>query len=122
MAQKVVSDLKELKNLSSEIKRLNTETKILRLKKKEIEDNIMEYLHEVDQPGVKYGDLVVLSKERNTRKRLKKKEKEENAILTLENMGVINAKEALQSILESMKGEEIVVESLQIKETKLQSL
>ena len=121
MAQKVVGDLKELKNLSSEIKRLNAETKVLRLKKKDIEDSIMEYLHEVDQPGVKYGDLVVLSKERNTRKRLKKKEKEDNAILTLENMGVINAKEALQSILESMKGEEIVVESLQIKETKLQS-
>lgn len=119
MAQKVVSDLKELKNLSTEIKRLNAETKVLRLKKKDIEERIMEYLHEVDQPGVKYGDLVVLSKERTTRKRLKKKEKEDNAIQTLENMGVMNPKEALQSILESMKGEETVVESLQIKETKL---
>lgn len=119
MAQKVVSDLKELKNVSSEIKRLNAESKVLRLKKKDIEERIMEYLHEVDQPGVKYGDLIVLSKERTTRKRLKKKEKEENAIGILEGMGVINAKEALTSILDSMKGEETTVESLQIKETKL---
>lgn len=120
MAQKVVDDLKELKNVSSEIKRLNMEIKLLRLRKKEIEDNIMEYLHTVDQPGVKYGDLVVLSKERTTRKRLKKKEKEENATGILEGMGVANPKEALQTILDSMKGEETVVESLQIKETKLQ--
>ena len=119
MAQKVVSDLKELKNVSSEIKRLNAEIKLLRLKKKDIEERVMEYLHEVDQPGVKYGDLVVLSKERTTRKRLKKKEKEENAVSVLENMGVTNPKEALQTILDSMKGEETVVESLQIKETKL---
>lgn len=119
MAQKVVSDMKELKNLSTEIKRLNAETKVLRLKKKDIEERIMDYLHEENQPGVKYGDLVVLSKERITRKRLKKKEKEDNAILTLENMGIVNAKDAFQSILESMKGEETVVESLQLKETKL---
>lgn len=119
MAQKVVSDLRELKNISSEIKRLNMETKLLRLKKKEIEDRIMDYLHTVDQPGVKYGDLIVLSKERTTRKRLKKKEKEENAVTVLENMGVMNPKEALHAILDSMKGEETVVESLQIKETKL---
>lgn len=119
MAQKVVSDLKELKNVSFEIKRLNSECKVLRLKKKDIEERIMEYLHEVDQPGVKYGDLVVLSKERTTRKKLKKKEKEENAIVVLESMGVVNAKEALANILDSMKGEETVVESLQIKDTKL---
>src|SRR6266404_2845613 len=110
MAQKVVSDLKELKNISSEIKRLNIEGKLLRLKKKDIEDRIMEYLHEVDQPGVKYGDLVVLSKERTQRKRLKKKEKEENAMAVLETMGISDPKTALDSILDSMKGEEIVVE------------
>jgi len=118
MAQKIVGDLKELKNLTSEIKRLNAESKLLRIKKKEIEERINEYLHTVDQPGVKYGDIVVLTKERTTRKRLKKKEKEEKGIAVLEEMGVVNAKEALNTILESMKGEEQVVESLQIKETK----
>lgn len=120
MTERVVDHLRDLKTVTTEIKRLNAQVKLLRIKKKEIEDSIMEYLHEVDQPGVKYGDLVVMHKERTTHKRLKKKEKEENAVSVLENMGVMNAKEALQTILESMKGEETVVESLQIRETKLQ--
>lgn len=119
MASKTVSDLKELKNITSEIKRLNAETKVLRLKKKDIEERITEYLREVDQPGVKYGDLVVLSKESVRRKRLKKKEKEDKAVAVLEEMGILDAKQALVTILDSMKGEEYIQESLQIKETKM---
>jgi len=119
MASKTVSDLKELKNITSEIKRLAAETKILRLKKKEIEERIMDYLQENDQPGVKYGELVVLSKESTKHKRLKKKEKEERAISVLEGMGIIDSKAAFDAILESMVGEEYVSQSLQIKETKL---
>ena len=119
MTQKVVSDLKELKNVVSEIKRLNIECKLLRLKKKELEDSIMEYLQVNDQPGVKYGELVVLSRERTTRKKLNKKEKETNAIEVLEGLGVIDARTAFSNILDSMKGEETVVTSLQIKENKL---
>ena len=119
MASKTVSDLKELKNISSEIKRLNSETKALRMKKKEIEERIFEYLKEQEQPGVKYGDIVVLSKESVRRKRLKKKEKEDNAIQVLEDMGILDAKTALTSILDSMKGAEYVSESLQLKESKI---
>ncbi len=94
------------------MKRLNIELKLLRLKKKIIEDKIKEYLHVNEQPGVKYGDLVVLSKERFARKKLKKQEREENAVVVLEGLGVNNAKEALKNILESMKGEKTIVESL----------
>lgn len=119
MASKTVADLKELKSISSEIKRLNADCKVLRLKKKEIEDRITEYLREENQPGVKYGDIVVLSKESVRRKRLKKKEKEEKAVAVLEEMGILDAKQALSTILDSMKGEEYILESLQIKETKM---
>lgn len=119
MSHIVVSDLKELKNISNELKRLSSESKVLRLKKKEIEDRIIDYLHKEEQPGVKYGDIIVLSKEKTTRRKLKKKEKEEKAMCVLEEIGISNTKEALDSILESMKGEEIVSESIQLKETKL---
>ena len=51
MAQKVIGDLRELKNISNEIKRMNLEMKVLRLKKKEIEERIIDYLHEAEQPG-----------------------------------------------------------------------
>ena len=79
----------------------------------------MNYLQEVDQPGVKFGDLVVLSKERTTHIRLKKKEKEENAIKVLEEIGVVNAHQTFQHMMDSMKGEETVVQSLQLKESKM---
>jgi hypothetical protein len=115
---KTVSDLRELKSITTEIKRLNAEMKLLRLKKKEKEEGIAEYLREKNQPGVKYGDLVVLSKESIRRKRLKKKEKEEKAIAVLEDMGVADAKTALTNILDSMKGEQYTTETIQIKETK----
>ena len=119
MASKTVSDLKELKNITSEIKRINADCKVLRLKKKEIEDRITDYLNEVNQPGIKFGDIVVLSKESMRRKRLKKKEKEDNAVLILEDMGVLDPRKALDNILDSMKGEQIMMQSLQIKETRL---
>jgi len=118
MAQKVVCDLKELKNISSEIKRLNAEKKILTIKKKDIEESIMGYLHEADQPGVKYGDLIVMVKESTKRKKLKKKEQEANAINIISELGVENSKEVLQRILDSMKGEEVISDSLLIKEEK----
>ncbi len=118
MAQEVVGHLKEMQNVVAEIKRLAIETKLLRLKKKTIEDKIMEYLHSVEQPGVKFGNLIVLAKENTKRKRLKKKEKEEGAIKVLEEMGIMDGKTALTKILDSMKGEEIISESLQVKEVK----
>jgi hypothetical protein len=121
MAQKsrVMSDMKELKNITIELKRLGMETKIIRYKKKEIEDRIMDFLHTENQVGVKLGDLVVMSKEKNGRRRLKKEEKENNAIGVLESMGIINSKQALYSILDSMKGESTITESLHMKESRL---
>lgn len=116
---KTVIDLKELKNITTEIKRLSAETKVLKLKKKEIEERISDYLKEENQPGVKYGDIIVLSKESTRHRRLKKKEKEEKAVAVLEEMGIADAKQALTTILDSMKGETYVAESLQIKETKV---
>ena len=115
---KVVGELKELKNVINELTRKNAEAKILRIRKKELESNIMEYLREENQPGVKYETVTVLSRERTTCKRLKKTEKEENAIRILEEHGVDNPKDTLESIMNSMKGEQIVVESLQYKESK----
>jgi predicted oxidoreductase len=118
MSDKIISELQELQQITVEIKRLNIEMKSLRDKKKKIEEDITKYLHEVDQPGVKYGDIVVLSKETTKRKQLKKKEKEANAIEVLQKMGIMNPKQALASIQESMRGEETIVESVEIKAAK----
>jgi hypothetical protein len=117
----VVNELKELKSLTYAIKELRAQLKVLTVQKKQKEEVIMDYLRDNNQPGVKYQDLIVLSKERTTFKRLKKKEKEENAIEVLESMGISDPKNALQTILNSMKGEETTVESLQIKEEKKDS-
>lgn len=119
MSEEVVGCLKSIKNISTEIKRLTAECTILRLKKKEMEEKILDYLKKNNQPGVKYGDLVVLYKESTTRKRLNKKEKEEKAVCVLKNLGVINPEEVFYSIQDSMKGEKTTRTSLQLKESKV---
>lgn len=120
--QQVITELKELKKIIAEINRLNAECRVLRLKKKALEDNIMEYLDREQQEGVKYENIIVLSKERTTHKPLKKKEKDDKAIECLQGLGISNAKEMFENLKDSMKGEEIVVKSIQLKEDRLKNL
>lgn len=118
MSAKIFGDLKELKNITNEIKRLNIKLKELRLNKSEIEDRIKEYLEEEDQVGVKFENMIIMTQQKTKRSRMGKKEKEASASAVLEGMGIENPQEALKQIMESMKGEEELVSSLQVKETK----
>jgi hypothetical protein len=116
-ATEIRSNMKELKDINTEIKRLNFLLKGYRERKKELEDNIMEYLERTGQPGIKYEDLIVLSGERKARERKKKEEKEYDVLTLLEQNGVRNSRVLYNDILEAMKGEEKVVSSLKIKES-----
>lgn len=118
MSGKILNDLKELKSITNEIKRLNLKMKELRLNKSEIEDRIIEYLEEEDQVGVKYENMVILARQKTQRRKKKKGEKEQDAAAVLEQFGIENPNEALKQVLDAMKGEEMLVSSLQVKESK----
>lgn len=114
----IIEDLKNIRSIMLEMERLNAELKVLRVKKKIIEDKVSHYLYSQDKPGVKYGDLIIMCKSRKTTKKLKTQEKKSNIINLLEDMGIKDPIQAWEEITRAMKGEEITVDTIQIKQEK----
>lgn len=100
----ITQDVTELKELDLEIKRLSKELKALRKHKEACEARIIEYLDVNDQPGLKYQGVTIIAQDRKKRKYQKKSEKIEKGVRVLEKHGIYNSKEALDEILEAMRG------------------
>jgi hypothetical protein len=115
-ATQIRSEMKELKEVNAEIKRLAISLKMLRDRKKGLEEDIIEYLNRTGQPGIKYEDLIVLAGEKKCRDKKKKEEKELDVLTILEDRGVRNSRETYLEILEAMRGEQKLAPSLKIKE------
>ena len=115
-ATQIRSEMKELKEVNTEIKRLAISLKNLRERKKGLEDDIIEYLERTGQPGIKYEDLIVLAGEKKCREKKKKEEKELDVLTILEDKGIRNSRETYLEILEAMRGEQKIAPSLKIKE------
>ena len=115
-ATQIRSEMKELKEVNTEIKRLAISLKMLRERKKGLEGDIIEYLNRTGQPGIKYEDLIVLAGEKKCREKKKKEEKELDVLTILEDHGVRNSRETYLEILEAMRGEQKLAPSLKIKE------
>jgi hypothetical protein len=115
-ATQIRSEMKELKEINTEIKRLSITLKNLRERKKGLEDDIIEYLDRTGQPGIKYEDLIVLSGEKKCREKKKKEEKELDVLTILEDKGIRNSRETYLEILEAMRGEQKTAPSLKIRE------
>ncbi len=118
MSTPIVGDLKELRNIVNEIKRLQNETRGLRLRKKVVEDKICDFPEDNNQLGIKIDSIAVIKKEKKQRHKKNKTEKEECATAILDKEGIKNSKHVLKTVLDSMKGEEYLTEGLQIKENK----
>ena len=115
-ATQIRSEMKELKEVNTEIKRLAISLKMLRERKKGLEEDIIEYLNRTGQPGIKYEDLIVLAGEKKCREKKKKEEKELDVLTILEDHGIRNSRETYLEILEAMRGEQKTAPSLKIKE------
>ena len=115
-AQQIQSNMRELKAINSEIKRLRSELKVFVNKKKQIESAIKEYLYRNEQPGIKYQDLVVLASEKKQRQRKTKEERNQEIANILESYGVRNTEDALLDISDALRGKETITLGLKIKE------
>jgi hypothetical protein len=112
---RIANDMKELKTINNEIRRLTIQLKNLRDKKKDLEKHILSFLKQEEQPGLRYQEMVVLSGEKKIRDKKDKEQKEQEIINLLENAGVNDAKNTYNTILEAMKGEQHTVPTLKIK-------
>lgn len=112
---RIANDMKELKTINNEIRRITIQLKNLRDKKKDLEKHILSFLKQEEQPGLRYQEMVVLSGEKKIRDKKDKEQKEQEIINLLENAGVNDAKNTYNTILEAMKGEQHTVPTLKIK-------
>lgn len=117
MATQIANDMKELKAIMAETKKLMDTLKEIRDRKKQLESNILQYLEENSQPGVKYQELIVLRNEKTTFSKKKPKEREQEIVKILEENGVADARGVYKAIGEAGKGEEIAVTKLKVKQT-----
>ena len=116
-AAQIAANMNELKQINTEIKRLSTQLKILKEKKKEIDENIIEYLKEKDSDAIRYKDLVVQTKDKRHREKKKKVERENDILNVLQQAGVHDSVKVLDGIKSALRGKEINVSCLKIKET-----
>ncbi len=114
---RIANDMKELKTINNEIRRITIQLKNLREKKKELETHILSFLKQEEQPGLRYQEMVVLSGEKKIRDKKDKEQKEQQIITLLENAGISDAKGMYTNILEAMKGDQHTIPTLKIKNT-----
>lgn len=100
----IVDDVTELKRLDIEIKRQQTELRRLRNQKKDCEKRILDYLDTTEQPGLRFHDMTIIATDRKKRRYKKKSEKEEAGKIILQKHGIYNSKEALDELLNAMRG------------------
>lgn len=108
----------ELNQLNAEIKRLQARTRLLRQKSKKVEEHIVKYLQEKDQPGVKYKGTAIVMENKPKRLLKKTKEREEDALEVLRSHGVENADKVLKEIMEARKGDSVNTTKIKIKQIK----
>jgi hypothetical protein len=122
-ASRIKAEINELKSINKEMKRLCDALKPLRLRKKTIEQNILNYMNSATAGGqkalttIKMNDIEVVAVEKKCREKLKKDEKETNAINLLQQSGIQNAPKVYKELQEIVKGKENVVHALKMKDT-----
>jgi len=105
----------ELKNINVEIKRLQNEIKKFKKRAVEVEKNILTYLNEKEQPGVKYQNTAIIIENKAKRIAKTRKDVESEALRILQNNGVANPQEVLKQITESRKGDKVEMQKVKIQ-------
>lgn len=108
----IQQDVIELQNLDVELKRLRKQIRDLKTQKDACEKRILEYLEVNEQPGLKMNGMVIMAQDRRRRKYQKKTEKIERGESVLQKHGIYNSREALDELLEAMRGSPEVKPSL----------
>jgi hypothetical protein len=112
----IAINMSELKNINVEIKRLGNQMKILKNKKKELEENITEYLKEKESEAVRYKSMLVVAKEKKHRIKKNKSERESEIMSILQKAGINNTEKIMGEIKGALQGKETMINCLKIKE------
>lgn len=105
----------ELNHINAEIKRNNLSNKKLRIRAKDLEKSIKEYLQEKNQSGLKYNGQAILVEHKEKRVNKTKKVREQDAISYLQSLGIQNPEETYLKLEDVKKGETVEETKLKFK-------
>jgi predicted transcriptional regulator len=111
----IAESVSRLKVVGQKIKELNLALKEYRKEKNELDEHIIEYLQQHDQPGLKQQDFVVIAENKKSRTRKKKSEKQEAAMEVLKRAGVTDPQKVWGDIVEATRGSQRQVSSLKTR-------
>lgn len=108
--------LEELKSIGQEIYNLNKQLKTLRLRKKELEDDVVEYLGSQGRKGLRFENVTFLANEKKTTARKNKAEVLKDTADILIRHGVQgNVSQVIEELEASRKGTPSTVPVLRMK-------
>jgi hypothetical protein len=111
----VKSYMKQLKNIMGDIDTVNAKKRELETKKRELEKKVHIYLKQRDEQAIKYEDIIIFSKNKAVREKLKKSVKDKSIREALVNAGIGDPTEILKIIADASKGDEVFQEKVHIK-------
>jgi len=114
----IKSYVNELNQINAEIKHVSCHLRTLRKKSKEVEENIIIYLRQKDQPGLKYNGTAILVESKPKRTAKKRVEMEEDSLRVLEDRGIDDPQAVLKEIMEARRGCETEQDRIKIKKIK----
>jgi hypothetical protein len=117
----IQSEINELTQVNAEIKRLSFQLRNLRKRAKDIEANVIDFLQQKEQPGLKFQGKAILLETKEKRLIKKRSEQEADAISVLSKYDIDEPDKVLKEILDSRKGSSKEISKLKIKPIKNQS-
>lgn len=111
----IKSCVDELDQINSEILRNNIRNKNLRLRAKELEDEIGEYMVEKGLPGLKYKGKAVMLQTKESRPPKKPKEKSASILSLLEEWGVSDSASAYTKLMDVQKRSPVSKQKIKFK-------
>ena len=114
----IQSYVTELEAINAEIKRNNATNRSLRSRASVLEEQITGYLDSKNQEGLKFKGKRFVLEEKVTHKQRGKKDKEEETLRLLSELGIADNKRAYEKLMEVQKGEEIETRRLKITNNK----
>jgi hypothetical protein len=109
-AAAIRANMNELKSITTEMKKLQSQIKVLKDRKTQVESKLVDYLKTLpdddETKGIKFRDMTVFLKERKTHQRAKKEDVSQNVYNILSSSGVKNPEEVYKKLKDSMKGKE----------------
>lgn len=109
----------ERQKIDEEIKRLRKVISKLNKRKKLLEQEIIVYIKDTKQPGLKYQGTAIFCEKKVVNKRKKQEQKEKDVVDVLKKHGVEQTQEILNDLSNAQKG--IPIEQTSLKFNKLKN-